>query len=125
MTALRDPEDLKWGDLVESGRSLPTPWDKDEYEEHARSIQGRRQALIDRQAPEAEFDALFEEQRKIESELLHAMEHSGHVGAFEGAMYETRGLYRSETDCIMFTRTDYFCRVCQRAIERVIALYSS
>lgn len=125
VTALLDPEDLKWGDLVEAGRPLPTPWDKEGYEEHARSIQARRQALIDRQAPEAEFDALFEEQRTVESELLHAMEHSGHVGAFEGAMYESRGLYRSETDCIMFTRTDYFCRVCQRAIERVIALYSS
>jgi hypothetical protein len=125
VTALLDPEHLKWGDLVAEGRPLPTPWGKDAYEEHARSIQARRQALIDRQAPEAEFDALFEEQRRIESELLHAMEHSGHVGAFEGAMYEARGLYRSETDCIMFTRTDFFCRVCQRAIERVIALYSS
>ncbi|MEE8573259.1 MAG: M64 family metallopeptidase, partial [Gemmatimonadota bacterium] len=52
-------------------------------------------------------------------------EHSGEVGAFEGAMYEAHGLYRSETDCIMFTRTDYFCRVCRRAIERVIDLYSS
>ena len=125
VTSLRDPDNLKWSDLVEPGRPLPTPWYKGECVEHARSIQARRQALIDRQAPEGEFDALFEEQRKIESELLHAMEHSGHVGAFEGAMYEARGLYRSETDCIMFTRTDYFCRVCQRAIERVIALYSS
>lgn len=125
VTALRDPEKLKWGDLVEPGTALPTPWDKDGYEDHARSIQARRQALIDSQAPEAEFDALFEEQREIERELLHVMQHSGHVGAFEGAMYESHGLYRSETDCIMFTRTDYFCRVCRRAIERVIDLYAS
>jgi hypothetical protein len=125
VTALLDPADLKWADMVEAGVPLPTPWDKDEYEEHARSIQARRQALIESQAPEAEFDALFEEQRLIESELLHAMQHSGRVGAFEGAMYETHGLYRSETDCIMFTRTDYFCRVCRRAIERVINLYAS
>jgi hypothetical protein len=125
VTALHDPAELKWGDLVEPETPLPTPWDKDTYEDHAQSIQARRQALIDSQAPEAEFDALFEEQRKIERELLHAMRHSGHVGAFEGAMYETHGLYRSETDCIMFTRIDYFCRVCRRAIERVIDLYSS
>ena len=125
VTALRDPAKLKWADLVEPGTTLPTPWDKDGYEDHARSIQARRQALIDSQAPAAEFDALFEEQREIERELLHVMQHSGHVGAFEGAMYESHGLYRSETDCIMFTRTDYFCRVCRRAIERVIDLYAS
>ena len=124
VTALLDPASLKWRDLVDSGTPLPTPWDKGTYEEHARSIQSRRQVLIDSQAPEAEFDALFEEQRKVEQELLHAMLHSGHVGAFEGAMYEAHGLYRSETDCIMFTRTDYFCLVCRRAIERVIDLYS-
>lgn len=125
VTALKDPARLKWGDLVEEGTPLPTPWGKAQYEEHARSIQVRRQELIDAQAPEAQFDALFEEQKKIESELLHLMKHSGKVGAFEGAMYEAHGLYRSETDCIMFTRTDYFCRVCRRAIERVIDLYSS
>ncbi len=125
VTALHDPAKLKWTDLVESGTPLPTPWGKDEYEEHARSIGARRASLIESQAPESEFDALFHEQREIERELLHAMEHSGEVGAFEGAMYEAHGLYRSETDCIMFTRTDYFCHVCRRAIERLIDLYSS
>jgi hypothetical protein len=125
VTALLDPSHLKWADLVEEGTPLPTPWDKEEYETHAHSIQARRQALIDSQAPEAEFDALFEEQRRIERELLHVMQHSDHVGAFEGAMYESHGLYRSEADCIMFTRTDYFCRVCRRALERIIDLYSS
>lgn len=125
VTALHDPARLKWRDLVQPGTPLPTPWGKERYEQHARSIQERRQELIDSNAPEPEFDALFEEQARIEEELLHAMRYSGRVGAFEGAMYEAHGLYRSETDCIMFTRTDYFCRVCQRAIERVIDLYSS
>ncbi len=45
------------------------------------------------------------------------------VGAFEGAMYEAQGLYRPQIDCIMFTRTDFFCLVCRRAIERIIDLY--
>jgi hypothetical protein len=125
VTALRNPGELKWGNLVEPGTPLPTPWDKEAYEEHALSIRERRQVLIDSKAPETEFDALFEEQRRIEADLLHAMLHSGKVGAFEGAMYEAHGLYRSETDCIMFTRTDYFCRVCSRAIERIIDLYAS
>ena len=46
-------------------------------------------------------------------------------GAFEGALYEARGYYRPEADCIMFTRDNVpFCRVCQRAIARVIDLYT-
>ena len=47
------------------------------------------------------------------------------VGAFEGAMYEAQGLYRPQIDCIMFTRSDSFCLVCGRAIERIIDLYSA
>ena len=124
ITALHDPEKLKWRDLVEPGTPLPTSWGKAEYEEHARAIGGRRGELIREQAPEEEFDALFHEQRGIESKMLASMEYSGKVGAFEGASYEPVGLYRSEVDCIMFTRDDVgFCRVCSRAIERIIDLY--
>jgi hypothetical protein len=47
------------------------------------------------------------------------------VGAFEGASYEPKGLYRPEADCIMFTRDEVgFCDVCSRAISRVIDMYS-
>lgn len=126
VTALRDPGRVKWAHLVEPGTPIPTPWGKDAYEEHARSIRARRQALIDSRAPEAEFDALFEEQKRIETELLAAMRYSGRVGAFEGAMYEAQGLYRPATDCIMFTRDDVgFCPVCRWALERVIDLYAA
>jgi hypothetical protein len=125
VTALHDPERLKWRDLVEPGTPLPTPWDKEAYEEHAQSIRLRRADLIRSGAPASAFDELFREQARIEAELLHSMAHSGHVGAFEGAMYEAHGLYRPEIDCIMFTRTSVFCRVCRRAIERIIDLYAS
>jgi hypothetical protein len=41
-------------------------------------------------------------------------------------MYEPRGLYRPQADCIMFTRDEVgFCSVCRRAIERVIDLYAT
>ena len=47
------------------------------------------------------------------------------TGEIEGASYEAKGLYRPEADCIMFTRDQVgFCRVCRRAIERVIDLYA-
>ena len=79
ITALHDPSQLKWRDLVEPGTPLPTP-----------------------------------------------LSHAGKVGAFEGAGYEARGLYRPEMTCIMGARTVRdFCRVCQRAIERVIDLHTN
>jgi hypothetical protein len=57
--------------------------------------------------------------------LLGGMKHTGKVGAFEGASYQARGLYRPEADCVMFTRNEVpFCRVCQRALSRVIDQYS-
>jgi hypothetical protein len=81
--------------------------------------------LVERLAPEAEFDALFHEQREIEEQMLSSQEYSGAVGAFEGAMYEPTGLYRSSIDCIMFTRDEVgFCRVCRRAIGRIIDQYA-
>jgi hypothetical protein len=57
--------------------------------------------------------------------MLSTQGYSAAVGAFEGAMYEPTGLYRSSIDCIMFTRDEVgFCRVCRRAITRIIDLYA-
>lgn len=50
---------------------------------------------------------------------------AGKVGAFEGGGYEARNLYRPEAECIMGSRKAVpFCRVCQRAISRIIDLHS-
>ena len=125
VTALHDPEVLKWGDLVEPGTPLPTPWDKDAFEAESSAAQVRRRDLRLEGAPEPEIDRLFTEQMERETAFLGSMEHADEVGAFEGASYEPVGLYRSEIDCIMFTRNPVgFCRVCQRAINRVIDQYA-
>ena len=121
VTALLDPAALKWKDLVDAKTPLPTPWAKEEYEKHSAGIQARRKALRARHAPEAEMDSLFQEELAWGKPFLAGQEYGGKVGAFEGADYRARGLYRSSTDCIMFTRNrDRFCPVCSRAIERVI-----
>ena len=53
--------------------------------------------------------------------LLGADPYAGRVGAFEGASYESKGLYRPTVDCLMFSRNQVgFCPVCRRAIERAI-----
>jgi len=125
ITALHDPAQLKWRDLVTAGTPLPTPWNKDEFEKHTAGIQQRRRDIRGRNAPESEMDALFREQQGWDTKFLSSMTYSGRVGAFEGAGYEARGLYRPEADCIMFTRDPVgFCRVCRRAIERIIDFYA-
>jgi hypothetical protein len=125
VTALHDPATLKWRDLVTPGTPLPTPWDKAAFEKHSAAIQERRREIRRRNAPEEEMDELFREQQDFEEKFLAAMTHSFKVGAFEGAAYEARGLYRPQADCIMFTRNPVgFCRVCQRGITRIIDLYS-
>ena len=54
------------------------------------------------------------------------MSQAGKVGAFEGAGYESRGLYRPEASCIMGLRkVADFCRVCRRAINRIIDLHTN
>lgn len=125
VTALKDPAALKWKDLVEPGTPLPTPWDKAEYEKKSLEIQARRRELRAKNAPESEMNALFTEELNWSTPFLKGMKSSGKVGAFEGAAYEVKGLYRPEADCIMFTRDKVgFCRVCQRAISRIIDMYS-
>lgn len=125
VTALLEPAELKWADLVEAGTPLPTPWAKEEFETRSRAIQAERRKIRAERRPESEMDALFERERDAEEKLLGREKYAGKVGAFEGANYEARGFYRPAADCIMFTRDRVpFCPVCRRALERVIDLYA-
>jgi hypothetical protein len=125
VTALKDLKSLKWADLVESGTPLPTPWEKEAFEKQTREIQAERRKLIASGAQPSALDDLFRRQMALSSKLLSTMAWSGKTGAFEGAAYEVKGLYRPSADCIMFTRDPGgFCPVCRRAIGRVIDEYS-
>jgi hypothetical protein len=125
VTALLDPANLKWKAILTAGTPVPTPWPKEAFEKHSREIQQERRHLRNDQRPEKEIDALFLEEKAHEIQLLGTDPNAGKVGAFEGAMYEAKGYYRPQIDCIMFTRDDVpFCAVCQRAIEQVIQLYN-
>jgi hypothetical protein len=124
VTALHDPGALKWRDLVTPGTPLPTPWPKQEFEAHSRDVQAKRREIRKRNGPEEEMNALFRAQREREEKLLET-KYSAAVGAFEGASYEARGLYRPQADCIMFSRNRVgFCAVCRRAISRIVDLYA-
>jgi hypothetical protein len=124
-TALLDPANLKWKDLVESGTPLPTPWAKDEYEKASVAGQEERRKIRASNRPETDMDALFRREMVRDTELLGRAPYAGKVGAFEGANYEARGYYRPQSDCIMFTRDQVpFCRVCQRALGEILDLYT-
>ena len=124
VTALLDPEELKWKHLVLPHTPLPTPWPKAEFEEHSIAVQERRAEMRAANVSEDEMNALFRYTREFTEELFSRSEYRDAIGAFEGANYEAEGYYRSEQNCLMFTRTDYFCRVCSDAIEEVIDEYT-
>ena len=124
VTALLDASTLKWRPLASDGTPIPTPWNKEAFETYSREIQKRRGQLRKDKRPEEEMEALFREELEHEQKMFAAEKYFGKVGAFEGALYEARGYYRPEVDCIMFSRTDHFCKVCQQAIERIIKMYS-
>ena len=72
------------------------------------------------------MEELFRQERDRSTKQLASGPHARTVGAFEGAMYQAKGYYRPQADCIMFTRDEVgFCAVCRRAIERVIDLYAT
>lgn len=123
-TALLDKDKLKWKDLVAGDTPLPTPWNKDAFEAYEREYGAKRAQLRKDNRPESEMEALFREDRRRVDAMMAKEKYAGKVGAFEGCNYEAKGYYRPQVDCIMFSRTNYFCAVCRRGIERVVALYS-
>jgi hypothetical protein len=125
LNATADPQASKWKDLVAPATPLPTPWEKEAFEAAQKEIQERRKKIRAEKRPEAEMEALFLEERERMTKLLASGPHATRVGSFEGALYEAKGYYRPQADCIMFTRDEVgFCAVCRRGIERVIDLYA-
>jgi len=138
ITALLDPAGLKWKDLITPGTAVPTPWEKAQYDAVDTAYQKVREehnariaAAMRSGAPAAEVERLKAEGEELSQEharkvdaFLAASAFAGQVGAFEGAGYAAKGLYRPALDCIMFTKgAKPFCPVCERAIERVIDRY--
>ena len=121
VTALLDPDDLKWAERVTPGTPVPTPWPKEAYEARQREIQERRREIRAQGLPESVMSELFREERAFSTELLGSAEHAGEVGAFQGANYDAQAYYRPEIDCVMFTRDEVpFCAVCRHALDEVI-----
>jgi hypothetical protein len=118
VTALADKANLKWKQYVTPGTELPTRWDKATYD----SLETER-GKLDRLAPDyyAKREPLFQAEQKIVTNPAFA----GKVGAFEGAGYAAKGLFRPSLDCRMFSlSTVGFDPVCSAAIERMIGMFT-
>jgi hypothetical protein len=73
--------------------------------------------------PETVMEDLFTRQMNEENAYFSKEKYKNNVGAFEGAGYLAKGLYRPQVDCIMYTRHLTFCKVCRRSVENVIDQY--
>ncbi|MDX1406881.1 MAG: M64 family metallopeptidase [Saprospiraceae bacterium] len=138
ITALLDPDNIKWKDLLTPGIEIPTPWVKAAYDSVDLAWQAQRAMLNDRiaqlqregapehevQAAKDDYDARSSARSAEVQAYLENSPYAGKTGAFEGAGYQATGLYRPSINCIMFTRTDYFCPVCQEAMKGIIDWYS-
>lgn len=139
ITALLDPSNLKWKDLVTAGTAVPTPWEKAEYDRMDTEYQKVRNELNEKIAKMkregapadqvAEVNAKSEELSKKNAQMLDEYlsksKFVGVVGAFEGAGYSSKGLYRPMLDCIMFSKgMKPFCKVCEAAIIQTIKRYT-
>jgi hypothetical protein len=139
ITALLVPQNLKWKDLVTKRTAIPTPWEKAAYEAMEKSYQSKRREMNEKiaakkrsgalQAEIDELQAQSEEMSRLNGLEVNAFfkksRFNSKVGAFEGAGYAAKGLYRPMLDCIMFSRgLRPYCRVCEAAVARTIRYYS-
>ena len=138
VTALLEHKNIKWKDLLTEGVELPTKWQKEKFDKIDYAWQKQRREMNDNIAKlkrenaskelieQAELEYVLKDKKRSD-EVDHYLESEanyGKVGAFEGAGYLPKGLYRPMIDCIMFSKGDKpFCKVCEASIAKVIKHY--
>jgi len=140
ITALLNPNEVKWKELLTPGLAVPTEYGKDKIE----ALQAERQknrrdmaAAVEeakrKGQTEAQTKKIEEKFRETDKSLTKQIEEvrkqfaslNDKVGVFEGAGYASKGLYRPMVYCLMISSPKgEFCLVCQRAIARMIEYYS-
>ncbi len=139
ITALLDPQNIKWKTFVTPGIEIPTPWEKEAFDRMDNEYQKIRQQINEKIArmkregapkeavakAEAESERLSKQHADKMDAYLAKSVFKGKVGAFEGAGYSSEGMYRPMLDCIMFSKgAKPYCKVCEQAIIKVIRQYT-
>ena len=140
LTALLDPDNLKWKDLLSPGIDIPTDWGKTRFDSMYLKIdqlRGRRTVLLDSlnnaSLPTNEIDKVtssfadsIQALRKQIDDFISNHPLRGKIGAFEGAGYSSKGLYRPTVNSIMhkFDEKDWsFYRVSEVHLRKMIDYY--
>mgnify|MGYP005833807401 CR=1 FL=1 len=139
ITALLDPDHVKWQKYLSPGISMPTEYGKEETEalqaERSSLLEARRKELDEAKkagagksrlnAVQSGYDKKLKDlERKLEEVRKRYSHLADKVGVFEGAGYASKGLYRPMMYCIMISSPkNEFCVVCQKAIERMVRYY--
>ncbi len=101
-----DPASPKWKDLVAAG----TPCPRRGPRRPSRRRRRRSRPAGGRSGPRSDRRRRWKPSSARSSRRWTrswpAGPHATAVGAFEGAMYEAKGYYRAQANCIMFTRHD-------------------
>jgi len=139
ITALLDPDNIKWKDLLSPGIEIPTPWGQEEIEalrlkkeQATRKIKDKIDRINAKGKDADKTDKLqkkIDETRSMIDEEIRRIQaryremYKGKVGAFEGAGYTAKGLYRSQINVGFFSNSQ-FNPVSRRAIQRLISYYA-
>jgi hypothetical protein len=130
---------LKWKAYVSEGIEIPTPWEKEAYDSMDMEWQSIRREMNKKiaelkrnKAPQNEIDKLQEEYNKLDKQhsqevdrYLKSSRFWGKTGAYEGAGYSAKDMFRPELDCLMFSKgTKPFCTVCEAHVAKVIKHYT-
>ncbi len=139
ITYLMDKENIKWKSFLSPGIEIPTPWEKEDYDKMDLAWQSKRREMNKKiaelkrsKAPQDQINKLQEEYNEMDK--LHSREvdsylkkskYYGKTGAFEGAGYSSKGMYRPMLDCLMFSKgSKPFCNVCESRVAEVIKHYT-
>ncbi|RPI74120.1 MAG: peptidase M64 [Ignavibacteriales bacterium] len=139
LTALVNPAEFKWKDLISEGIEVPTLWEKSDYDsldlkwqDERRTLNQKIAALKKNKASPDEIDKAQEEynnkdkmHNEVVSNFLRNSKFWGKIGVFEGAGYLSKGLYRPMVDCLMFSKGKKpYCKICENAVSRVIKRFT-
>jgi hypothetical protein len=138
ITQLLDKDNIKWKQFVSEGIEVPTPWEKEEHDKMDMAWQSKRRDMNKKiadlkrnKAPREEIEKLQEEYNRMDREhsqevdkYLKRSKFWNKTGAFEGAGYASKNMYRPMLDCLMFSKgTKPFCTVCENRAAEVLKFY--
>jgi hypothetical protein len=141
ITALLDPENLKWKDLVSPGIDIPTDWNKQVFDSlnnsYAILVSEKDQKMKELSASHATVEKIKETENLYNQKINMLRSETDHflfdhplkdkIGAFEGAGYQSNGLYRPTINSLMHRFDDNkmsYGKVNERAIVRMIEYYT-